>query len=323
MKTFLIIVTEGMMDSSLAITLDILRTAAFLLERNHEAQSLRILTAAHRKKVKTGAGLILECDFTLQQLLTQKIPVDWLLLPGSGKKVLSELEASLSSKEVQQVMSVLNHYAEEQTCLSVSCASTFMLAEAGLLDGRAATTSWWLANAFRQRYPAVVLDETKMLVRDANILTAGAVFSQMDVVLDIVAEVAGASIAYLCSRYLLIEQRSSQARFMIPTQNQHLDPIVIAAEKWIDKHIEQALTVQELAAQFSVSAKTLSRKIQTATGDSPIKFIQRRKLMRAVHLLESTKLPVELVAEKVGYQNGTMLRHLIKRELGVLPSRIR
>jgi transcriptional regulator GlxA family with amidase domain len=323
MKTFLIIATEGLMDSGLAITLDILRTAAFLLERNHEPLSLRIITAGHRKKIRTGAGLILECDFTFSQLLKEDIKADWVLLPGSGKKILSELEESLCSKEVIQVMDVLKHYAAAQSCLGVSCASTFMLAEAGLLDGKAATTSWWLANAFRQRYPEVILDETKMLVRDANILTAGAVFSQMDVVLDIVSEVAGASISYLCSRYLLIEQRSSQARFMIPTQNQHLDPVVIAAEKWIDKNIGQALSVQELAAQFAISAKTLSRKIQTATGDSPIKFIQRRKLMRAVHLLESTKLPIELVAEKVGYRNGTMLRHLIKRELGVLPSRIR
>jgi transcriptional regulator GlxA family with amidase domain len=110
---------------------------------------------------------------------------------------------------------------------------------------------------------------------------------------------------------------------MIPTQNQHLDPIVIAAEKWIDKNIARPLTVQELASQFAVSTKTLSRKIQEATGDSTIKFIQRRKLMRAVHLLESTNLSIELVAERVGYQNGTMLRHLVKRELGVLPGGIR
>lgn len=323
MKTFLVLATEGILDSGLAITLDILRTANFLIERNHETQSFRIITAGHRKRVRTGAGLELTCDYTFQQLLRAEVEADWVLLPGSGKKLLPELEASLNSKEVLQVMAVLKHYAEQGSCLSVSCASTFMLAEAGLMTGRTATTSWWLATAFRQRYPDVILDEAKMLVRDGNFLTAGAVFSQMDVVLDIVAEVVGSNIAYLCSRYLLIEQRSSQARFMIPTQNQHLDPIVIAAEKWIDKNIARPLTVQELASQFAVSTKTLSRKIQEATGDSPIKFIQRRKLMRAVHLLESTNLSIELVAERVGYQNGTMLRHLVKRELGVLPGGIR
>lgn len=323
MKTFLILLTEDVMDSSLTITLDILRTANLLLEQQKSAERLQILLAGFRRKVSTGAGLQVRCDLTFKQVLASGMAIDWILLPGSGKKNLPEIEDHLTSRELHSLMEVLRHYANLNTGICASCASTFTLAESGLLTGKSATTSWWLASAFRHRYPHVILDEANMLVRDKNILTAGAAFSQMDVVLELVAATAGVAIAYLCSRYLLIEQRSSQARFMIPTQNQHLNPIVIAAEKWIDANLSRPLTVQEMAAQLALSTKTLSRKIVEATGDSPIRFIQRRKLMRAVYLLESTSLPIERVAERVGYQNSTMLRHLMKRELGLLPGQVR
>lgn len=323
MKTILILLTEGVMDSSLAITLDILRTAKLLLEQQKNQEKLRILLAGFHRKVHTGAGLQVNCDLTFRQALTSDLSIDSIVLPGSGKKNLIEIEENLASKEIKETIEVLRHYARQQTRVCASCASTFTLAESGLLDQKSATTSWWLASAFRHRYPHVRLDETQMLVRDQHILTAGAAFSQMDLALELVSETAGTAIAYLCSRYLLIEQRSSQARFMIPTQNQHLNPIVIAAEKWIDANLSRPLTVQELAAQFALSTKTLSRKIHEATGDSPIRFIQRRKLMRAVYLLESTSLPIERVAERVGYQNSTMLRQLMKRELGVSPGQLR
>jgi transcriptional regulator GlxA family with amidase domain len=323
MKTFLILLTDGVMDSSLAITLDTLKTGQAFMQKNRHAEQYKVVIAGYRKKVRTGAGFIVQCDLTFREVQDLKARPNWLVLPGSGLKTESEITHSFQKKEVIALILLLSYLDHPEVNVSASCASVFVLAQAGLLDGRTATTTWWLSSIFRKMYPLVTLDETKMLVRDGRLLTAGAAFSQMDVALEILTETAGASVAYLCSRYLLIEQRSSQARYMIPTQNQKLDPMVIAAETWIDANLSRAISVQELAANFSVSAKTLSRRLLAATGDSPIKFIQRRKLMRAIHLIESTELQIEVVAEHVGYQNGTMLRSLIKRELGILPSKLR
>jgi transcriptional regulator GlxA family with amidase domain len=323
MKTFLILLTDGVMDSSLAITLDTLKTGQAFMQKNRHAEQYKVVLAGHRKKVRTGAGFIVQCDLTFREVQDLKLRPNWLVLPGSGLKTEPEITHSFQKKEVIALMLLLSRLDHPGVNVSASCASVFVLAQAGLLDGRTATTTWWLSSIFRKMYPLVTLDETKMLVRDGRLLTAGAAFSQMDVALEILTETAGASVAYLCSRYLLIEQRSSQARYMIPTQNQKLDPMVIAAETWIDANLSRAISVQELAANFAVSAKTLSRRLLVATGDSPIKFIQRRKLMRAIHLIESTELQIEVVAEHVGYQNGTMLRSLIKRELGILPSKLR
>ena len=197
------------------------------------------------------------------------------------------------------------------------------MAESGLLSGRKATTTWWLAQTFRVRYPDVLLDETKMLVHGGSILTAGAALSQMDLMLAIVSDVLGKSVANLCSRYLLIDQRASQARYMMQSHLLHEDKTVIAAERWIDAHIAQAITVKELSVELAISPKTLARRIENAIGISTIKFIQRRKISYASHLIETSSLSIEEISSLVGYRDSTALRKLIKREFGVTPSLLR
>ena len=98
---------------------------------------------------------------------------------------------------------------------------------------------------------------------------------------------------------------------------------VIAAERWIDRHLALPISVTGLSSELAMSPKTLSRRIQSATGVSPIKFIQRRKLMHAVHLIETTSMQIDAIAEKIGYQDGTTLRKLVKRELGTAPGGLR
>ncbi|MES2932375.1 MAG: helix-turn-helix domain-containing protein, partial [Pseudomonadota bacterium] len=133
----------------------------------------------------------------------------------------------------------------------------------------------------------------------------------------------GESMAHLCSRYLLIDQRSSQTRYMMRDHLAHEDQTVMAAQCWIDAHLAQPMTVTALSSKLALSPKTLARRIKAATGVSPIKFIQRRRLSHAAHLLETTALSIEAVAVQVGYQDSTALRKLIKRDFGVTPGTLR
>ena len=98
---------------------------------------------------------------------------------------------------------------------------------------------------------------------------------------------------------------------------------MFAADHWIDAHWAEPISVQTLSSELAVSAKTLARRIEAATGVSPIKFIQRRRLSRAAHLIETTTLSIEAVAAQVGYRDSTALRKLIKREFGMTPSSLR
>lgn len=322
MKKLLVLALDGMLDSSVAITLDTLRSAEAFAARSKNATRLRVTVAAPRRLVRAGNRLRLDADVTFRELAKRRERPDWVIVPGLGVTSDQTITSRLGDRDVRAAMTVLQDTAP-QTQIAAGCSSVFLLGEAGLLDQRRATTTWWLAQQFRTRYPAVRLDELRMLVRDDRYLTAGSAFAQLDLVLAIVRETLGIAVADLCSRYLLIDERPSQARYMIQSHLQHADPTVVAAERWIDANLGDAISIANLASAMAVSQKTLSRRIHAATGASPMKLVHRRRLLRASHLLETTTMTIESIAANVGYQDGTALRKIIRRELGVAPAALR
>lgn len=318
MKTVVVLALEGVMDSSLAITLDTLRAGQAFLARSGKPPRIRVVVAGFRKVIRTGGGLQLRPDLAFGAIPRP----DWIIVPALGLTTDDAITTRLRQKDARAAMELLRD-APGSARIAASCSSVFLVAESGVLAGRQATTTWWLAHLFRGRHPDVRLDETKMLVRDGRCLTAGSAYSQLDLMLAVVADTMGAAIAHLCSRYLLIDQRPSQARYMIQAHVQQIDPTVIAAERWIDSHLAEPISITALAAQLSISAKTLARRIDAAMGVTPLKFIQRRRLLHASHLIETTSMSIEAVAAEVGYQDGTALRKLIKREFGTTPAALR
>lgn len=323
MKTILVLALDGVMDSSLAITLDTLKAGQAFLARSKQPHQVHLITAGHKHFVRTSGGLVLCADATFAEVLESATKPDWVVVPGCGLVGDAEITALFDREDATELIRLLQSAGNGAVRIGASCSSVFLLAQAGLLAGRRATMTWWLAQSFRSRFPDVKLDETKMLVHDGPCLTAGAAYAQLDLVLAVVADTMGSSIARLCSRYLLIDQRPSQARYMIQAHVRSIDPTVVAAERWIDEHLSTPISVAALAAELALSTKTLARRIASAAGVSPIRFIQRRRLMRASHLIETTPLSIEAIAAQVGYQDGTALRKLIKREFGTTPSAMR
>jgi transcriptional regulator GlxA family with amidase domain len=323
MQTILVLALDGVMDSSLAITLDTLRVAQSIAERTDSPARLRVIVAGHKANVTTGGGMRLATDTTFKKALAGKTRPDWVIVPGLGWNSEAEIVSRFAGRDAREAVELLQAMDRRGVKIGASCSAVFLLAGAGLLEGRAVTMTWWLARLFRRHHPGVRLDEARMLVRDGNYVTAGSAFAQLDLVLAVVTETMGASIAHLCSRYLLIDQRPSQARYMIQEHVRSSDPVVVAAERWIDANLAEPISVAALSAKLAVSPKTLARRIEEATGASPVKLIQRRRLMRAAHLIETTTLSVEAIAAKVGYQDGTSLRKLVKREFGTTPGALR
>jgi len=320
MNTIVILALDGMMDSGLAIILDTFRTAQAFQARGGKAGVVKLRVAAYGKTVTTGGGMRLAADLTFGQVAAQR--PDWVVVPGLGLVSEEGIAGRLAQADAKAALALLRSLPAS-TQVAAACSSVFLLAETGLLADRHVTMTWWLAHHFRARYPEVRLDETRMLVRDARYLTCGSAFAQLDLALAVTAETMGQNVAHLCSRYLLIDQRPSQARYMIQSHVRQSDPTVAAAERWIDARLDEPISVSGLAAALAVSPKTLARRIEAASGVSPVKFIQRRRLLKASHLIESTGLSIEAVAAKVGYQDATALRKLIKREFGTTPVALR
>jgi transcriptional regulator GlxA family with amidase domain len=322
MRTLLILALDGVMDSSLTITLDTLRAAHAFRERTGRRGDVQWQVAGWRRTVRTAGGLRLDADVTFREVLERPLRAEWIIVPGLGMTSDAAIAARLRQRDALAAIELLQQRRLAKR-VAASCSSVFLVAEAGLLAGRAATTTWWLARSFRERYPDVCLDESRMVVSDGPFLTAGSAFAQLDLVLAVITATMGADAAHLCSRYMLIDRRASQARYMIPSHVRHVDDTVVAAERWIDEHLADAMTISGLASAVAVSPKTLSRRIAAATGLSPVRFLQRRRILEAVHLIETTTMTVEAVAASVGYQDSTALRKIIRRELGTTPSALR
>jgi transcriptional regulator GlxA family with amidase domain len=198
--------------------------------------------------------------------------------------------------------------------MTAACIGTFVMAESGLLDRRQATTTWWLAPLFRQRYPDVLLDESQMIVRSGRVVTAGAALSHMDLALWLIRGVSP-QLASLTAKYLIVDARPSQSAYALVDHLVHADPVVQRFESWARAHLAQGFSLDDAARVVGASKRTLARRMQNVLGMSPLAYFQRLRVERAVHLLKTGDTSVDQVAARVGYADGATLRNLLRRRL--------
>ena len=246
-----------------------------------------------------------------------------IIVPGLGVASADELDAKLKSPACRRAGGMLVDAFESGATLAASCASTFLLAEVGLLDGRRATTTWWFAPIFRRRYPKVELVSDQMVVADWPIATGGAAMAQMDLMLAIVARFAGPGLARTCANYLILDERRSQVPFMAITYLAGQEPRIAKAESWVRTNIARDFTMKELAEAVALTPRTFARQIALTLGISPIQFVQRIRVEMARYLLETTRLSVEQIARRVGYAEPSTLRRLIRRDTRHSPAHFR
>ena len=297
---------EGCMASSAAITHDVISTANRIgaTKRGLPFKVTTVRCGSRRSNVDLrGSELV--------------------IVPGLGTPSADELEAKLNSPMCRRAVDMLTRAHAAGATLAASCASTFLLAETGLLDGRRATTTWWFAPLFRQRYPAVELLTEQMVVADWPIATGGAAMAQMDLMLAIVDRFAGPGLAKACASYLLLDGRRSQAPFMAITYLANQDPRIARAEKWVRENIARDFAIDELADAVALAPRTFARRVSATCGISPIQFVQRIRLETARLLLETTRLPVDEIARRVGYAEPSTLRRLIRRDTKHPPGHFR
>ncbi len=319
-RTIAILMVDGFTDSSLAIATDVLRTACSIAKRAGRAMPFRIVIAsADGKPVRSAAGL----QVGVQHRFSRAVNADVVLVPGLWAESAADIDATLARRDVQQLGRLAAQAYSKGAIIGAACSGTFVLAQAGLLDGRDCTTTWWLAPHFRALRPAAVLSSDRALVVDGRVLTAGAVFAQADLVLHLVARYAGPGVARQCTKLLLLDRHRSQGAYMAVQQLVANDASVRAAEAWIRAHVAQPFRITELSRAVGVGARTLARRITAAVGISPLRLVQRLRVEAAVHLLETTALSFDQITERVGYSDGNALRKLLHREGLPNPSALR
>ncbi|MCB5181990.1 GlxA family transcriptional regulator [Streptomyces antimicrobicus] len=313
-----VLVMDDLFDSGLATVLDVLQMANELREElPHPPPRWELTRVSGRGAVRTASGHVVEA-----QSAGDGPRPDLLVVPGAGPKQPAPLLDWVASPEREPEREALRRARAEGIPLAAACTSTFLLAEAGVLDGLTATTSWWLAPAFRQAFPQVALAESHMLVHAPGVTTAGAAMAHLDLALALVRQ-ASPALADLTARYLVVDDRPTQAGYAIPSHLARTDPTVSAFESWVRAHLDQPLRMADAARAVGASERTLQRAVDKVLGVSPLRFAQTIRLEQAAHLLRTTDLPTEAVARRVGYENASTLTTLLRKRLGATPGHLR
>ncbi len=205
------------------------------------------------------------------------------------------------------------------------CSGAFVLAAAGLLDGRRATTHWLAAAELARRHPAIDVDPNVLYVDAGQILTSAGAAAGMDLCLHIVRRDHGAAVAAAGARLAVmpLERAGGQAQFIVhrepTTDGASLAPLLA----WLDEHHAEPLSLADLARQAAMSSRSLSRRFREQTGATPAQWIVRCRVRRAQHLLETSPLPVERVGADVGFGSPATFRARFQRLVGTSPQSYR
>lgn len=249
---------------------------------------------------------------------------DLLIVPGLEIRRLDEWDTKLAPLR-RELAYIRNSFADGTPVASV-CMGTFLLGEAGLLDGRKATTAWLCAAQLAKRYPAAALHADAVLVEDGAVTTTGAVSSAFDLAIHLVKKTLGAEVATATARLALLPQpRSSQAPFVdsallgpasLPTFAQ-------GVAQWLGARLTEPYDLVRLAQAFHVSTRTLLRRVKAQTGDSPLGLLQQARVEKAKQLLGDRARSIAQITEAVGYADVPTFARLFASRVGETPARYR
>ena len=331
---FVIAVAEGALGASVGATLDVLGVASRGTETARQRRiAWRVVGMDAQVRLSNGMAV------AAQPLAAARIPATAMLVfPGIGldrppPKAGSDIRERYRDAAVLRRMAMPDAQAFARLAarhrarggrVAASCSGVLLLAMAGLLDHRRATTHWRLGEFFSRHFPLARMDTHRMVVDDDGLVSAGAAMAQLDLMLYLIRQHAGRDLAELVSRYLLIDGRATQARYQVWEQlSDGEDTLAARLETLIEASLPRVPSMQEAARQLNTTPKTLARHVFKATGGTPLDRVQAVRMRHAQHLLALGDLSLDEVAQRVGYANATSLRKLTMRMAHLPPAMLR
>lgn len=308
-RTVVVVPMPGTFLLDIAGPVDVFMAADMLLDR----QGYEIIFASPfaSKKIPTKSGLELNCDVLCEDIAR---PVDTLIIAGFARHQLPA-----GHPFFQWLRDI---YPQLRRVGSV-CVGAYALAEAGLLDGKQATTHWEYTLEFQQRYPQVTVDTNPFYTKDGNVYTSGGVSSGTDLALALVEEDHGRDIAVQAARKLVLHLRrpGHQSQFSSLLQMHSLENSIAGKlHPWLKHHLADDLSIEHLAEQSNMSTRNFARVFLKETGVTPAKFIEKMRVEIARKYLEDSDLSIEQIAEKCGLGGLVSMRRTFLRHMMVSPS---
>ena len=311
-----VVALDGCMASAVAGVLDVLQVANGLVLRGGGSPVFSVRVATPSGADATGfGGVPLHADASLAELGD----VDVVVLPP----ILDGLDESLAGHP--DLIVWLKGRAADGVLLTSVCTGAYFLAEAGLFDGRRATTYPGRATSFRRRYPGVTLEPDRRIVDEGSVISAGATTSYLDLGLYLVERYAGHAVAVVTAKVLAVDKNRLTQRpyFLFADQREHGDSAVLEVQDWIEEHHRDEVDIRELGTRFVMSVRTLNRRFRAATGESPVSYLHRVRIEAAKRLLDETTSNVDEITAAVGYSDPRSFGRLFRRQTGMSPREYR
>jgi len=267
------------------------------------------LCAAEPGPLRTTMGLRIETPYGLDDLLD----ADTILLPACAR--------AIQVGPPQALLDVLRQAYERGIRIASICSGSYVLAAAGLLDGRRATTHWMNVSDFARRFPKVRVDPAVLYVDEGQLLTSAGTGSAIDLCLHLVRRDHGTAVANEVARRMVVppHRDGGQAQFVRPVAGRDTESDLAPVLEWARHRLHEPLTVAELARQAHMSARTFARRFRDGLGISPLQWLLEQRVRLAQELLETTDETIERIAVRTGFGTAANMRQHFQRVVGVSP----
>jgi transcriptional regulator GlxA family with amidase domain len=244
---------------------------------------------------------------------------DLIVVPAAGVDI-EEIRRTHAS-----LVPWLQKWHKRGAAIAATCTGVTLVAEAGLLDGKPATTHWSFVDEMRELYPNVNWQPERFITERDNVFSSGGVYASIDLSLYLVEKFGGHQVAMETAKALLLETpRLWQSAYAADAPaSSHDDEPIEKAQRLLFRNFREDVPVQELASKVGMSARNFARRFKAATGDTPLEYLHRLRINAAKHLLEGDARSIQEVSEAVGYGDVMFFRRLFKRHTGVPPSEYR
>lgn len=298
------------------------------IQQQNTAMAFKVQLASHQgKNIQCINNLQLgaHCSFDdltkklVDETLTNYQESNILIVPTIGGPIQQTLDNN------PKLIHLLNKAQQAGWTIAGNCTGNFLLAEAGILDGKSATTHWGFATEFQQRYPQINLQADQLITRDDNIFCAGGGIAWFDLGLHIIERSVDFETAMQTAKAFVIDyRRDSQLSYsLMRISKPHQDDMVKSIQAKIDQDWTLPLSIEVLAAEHNVSQRTLIRRFNSALGMPPNTYLQSVRIEHARKMLEESDFNIETIMNKIGYEDSSSFRRLFKKKTGVTPTEYR